>query len=605
MPLSRTELEHRVRSDTQALLGDRLLPGEKLDVGIAQGVLDAILRIPGGQLNATRIGQQLDLDQRTVSRYLQLLEQRFLLTRLPNLRVGAARAGRTMPKVHATDTSAACEALSRSGHDVSNSPEALRQVLESWVVQQLVGALGWTRTHTQLFYWRDNKTGDEVDAVLLDGAGRRVGIEVKLASGVAPRDLKGMRALRNNGGLHRGLVVHTGSALEQLDEDIWALPLSVLTDPSTFSPNPIPQTEQEIITVATPAPDTPSVFLSYVHNDDATFDGLLVRFAEQVAKAYRTETGIPMELIVDRTSITWGERWRNRLTTELARATFLLAMVTPSYIRSEACREEFLEFRTGEADKGHDGILALMVKDPRWDRPDVVNDPLVTQIHETVSERQWLTLDQPLEELEVDTPRFRRAAQAVAKALADRVDAFDAPSPAQCTPEQSALDGEDGLLELCERVNDDLIPRFTERSTRFQQAFEELLQDFSKEFASLPQGRPPQSAALIRIAHNLDPKRELLDDASRALSDSWLDLEQALFAVLPSLREDLLAGLLRLDPAEVETASQQVRSLALMSRALKPLSRSLDGALNTVKSIATAVNRWEKGPERGPEAGSW
>ena len=129
-----------------------------------------------------------------------------------------------------------------------------------------------------------------------------------------------------------------------------------------------------------------------------------MRFAEQVAKAYRTETGTPLELIVDRDTLNWGERWRNRLTTELARATFLLAMVTPSYIRSEVCRQEFLEFRSGEATKAHDGILALLVKDPRWNRPDVVNDPLVAQIRETVSERQWLTLEHPLEELEVDTP---------------------------------------------------------------------------------------------------------------------------------------------------------------------------------------------------------
>lgn len=108
---------------------------------------------------------------------------------------------------------------------------------------------------------------------------------MKRASSVAPKDLKGLRALRNNGGLHRGFVVHTGSAPEQLDDDIWALPLSAFTDPSTWSSTPRPTVHQEIITAT-----TSSVFLSQVH-DDETFDGLLVSFAEQVAKVYRTETG--------------------------------------------------------------------------------------------------------------------------------------------------------------------------------------------------------------------------------------------------------------------------------------------------------------------------
>lgn len=605
IPLTRGALESRVHSDTLALLGDQLLPGERVDVGIAQAVLDAVLRIAGGQLNITRLGQGLDLDQRTVSRYVQLLERRFLLTPLHNLRAGAARASRAMRKVHASDTSATCEALSRSGHDVSDSPEALGQVLESWVVQQLTGALGWADIHSQLFYWRDAKTGDEVDAVLLDGTGRRVGVEVKLASSVAPKDLKGLRALRNNGGLHRGFVVHTGAAMEQLDHDIWALPLSALTDPSTWSTAPRPTTRQEVITVTTPSPDSPSVFLSYVHDDDDTFGGLLVRFAEQVAKAYRTETGIPLELIVDRDSIAWGERWRNRLTTELARATFLLAMVTPSYIRSEVCREEFLEFRSEEAAKGHDGILALLVKDPRWDRPDVVNDPLVAQIRETVFERQWLTLEHPLEELEVDTPQFRRTAQAVAKALAKRVDAFDsAPPPVESATEPSEQGSGDGLLELYERINDELMPRFAARASEFIQAITTLHRDFTERLDSLPQGRPPRSSALISITHQLEPKRKRLDETSRALSDSWQALEQtlnevvaiaadpAVAAVLPAVREELLAGLARLEFSEFDAVSHQIKALALMSRSLKPLSGSVEGALRTFRSIRTAAQRW-------------
>ena len=108
-----------------ALLGDQVLPDEKLDVGIAVTVLDSILRLPGGQLNKTRLAAELGIDQRTVSRYLGILDRRFLLTFLPNLRTGLTRTSKTMPKVHSSDSSATCEAISRAGRDIASSPEAL------------------------------------------------------------------------------------------------------------------------------------------------------------------------------------------------------------------------------------------------------------------------------------------------------------------------------------------------------------------------------------------------------------------------------------------------------------------------------------------------
>ena len=70
LPLSRAAWQNRVQADTLAILGDRVLPTETLNTGIARGVLDSVLHTPGGQINRTRIAQELDLDARTVGRYL-------------------------------------------------------------------------------------------------------------------------------------------------------------------------------------------------------------------------------------------------------------------------------------------------------------------------------------------------------------------------------------------------------------------------------------------------------------------------------------------------------------------------------------------------------
>ena len=104
-----------------------------------------------------RIARKLDLDARTVGRYLGILERRFLITLLPNLHGRITRASRNAPKGHAVDTASTCESLIRAGHDIASSPELLGQTLETWVVNQFLAAQGWAALTTEAFYWRDSR----------------------------------------------------------------------------------------------------------------------------------------------------------------------------------------------------------------------------------------------------------------------------------------------------------------------------------------------------------------------------------------------------------------------------------------------------------------
>ena len=210
LPLSRAAWQNRVQADTLAILGDRVLPTEDLNTGIARRVLDSVLHTPGGQINRTRIAQELDFDPRTVGRYLGILERRFLITLLPNLHGGITRASRSAPKGHAVDTASTCESLIRAGHDIADSPELLGQTLETWVVNQFLAARGWAALTTEAFYWRDSRTGREVDLVLVDGRGRRLEACVRCVGGVGwvldPVDGggQGLHAPLQVGGVDRG-----------------------------------------------------------------------------------------------------------------------------------------------------------------------------------------------------------------------------------------------------------------------------------------------------------------------------------------------------------------------------------------------------------------
>ena len=136
---------------------------------------------------------------------------------------------------------------------------------------------------------------------------------------------------------------------------------------------------------ATPAVlPRPSVFLSYVHADDDYHDGMLVAFARAVEEACDYK-GVPIELIVDKDTLHWGDDWSERLQQEVERTTFLLAMVTNRYVASQACREEFIQFRTKTQAAGYNGLLTLLVDAPNWDRMDLRTDPTARLIRDTIN----------------------------------------------------------------------------------------------------------------------------------------------------------------------------------------------------------------------------
>lgn len=74
------------------------------------------------------------------------------------------------------------------------------------------------------------QTGQEVDIILEDPAGRIVGIEVKAASTVDARDFKGLRALSQWIGNRfvRGVLLYTGTTSIPFAKNLHAMPIEAL-----------------------------------------------------------------------------------------------------------------------------------------------------------------------------------------------------------------------------------------------------------------------------------------------------------------------------------------------------------------------------------------
>ncbi|WP_084355393.1 DUF4143 domain-containing protein [Actinomyces radicidentis] len=631
LPLDTRALYARITSDHLAILGDQVLPSDgRVDAGLALRVLDDVLRTPGGILNYTRVAQDLAIDTGTARRYVDVLRRRFLVHELPNLRAGASRTTKHPPKIHPVDTSSSCESLDRAGHNVGAETELLGQVLESWVVNQIVAAQDWASLRTEAFYWRDAKSQREVDLVLRDDRDRRVGFEVKLASSVSPSDLRGLRAAREHGGLERGFVVYTGSTLKQLGDNIWALPMSalirattletIMTPPSApASPKTTPASQELPSPAAphreapvSPAPlERPRVFLSYVHDDDEYLDGLLTAFARQVESACRF-LGSPIELFIDHDALGWGERWQERLDREVASTAFLLAMVTPQYVRSAACQREFTTFRTTTSAAGYDGLLTLLVLDPVWDEPDLAGNAVVTQMREEIAAHQWLEADTPLYELVPGSPAFRATAEKVARALASRVRALSDEAPRTdevSSPETQEDDSpaQTDLVTTMENLQGPDMRALQASADAFASTSDAFMERFKEAIQSIPQNGV-SSAALTSAAHRIEPSRRAADSAADQLSNAWAQLDEDLTRAVtltrvaqdPGLTAAMLeavsavAGSVKLGEldAQIPVLDVQIGQLSVLSRSLRPAAATMRKMLNTVQSMRQSAETW-------------
>jgi hypothetical protein len=100
-----------------------------------------------------------------------------------------------------------------------------------------------------------------------------------------------------------------------------------------------------------------AAFFSYVHTDDEQDDGALQALCRRLSGEVRAVTGIDFPIFFDRSHISWGQNWRRRIEQSLDATTFLIPVITPSYLRSDQCKNEFLAFLKREARLGRDDLI--------------------------------------------------------------------------------------------------------------------------------------------------------------------------------------------------------------------------------------------------------
>lgn len=197
------------------------------------GQLRTMLRLVAARnanlLVPSSLATETGLSYHTVQRYLGLLEEVFLIKRIPAWSRNLSARAVATPKVAFVDTGVVAnmlqaepEALLRPGGDFG-------ALLEGFVLMELARQLTWSDVRAELYHYR-TKDKIEVDIVLENGGGKVIAIEVKAATTVNNDDFRGLRHLSDRLGddLIAGYVLYTGTETLPFGPKLRAVPVSAV-----------------------------------------------------------------------------------------------------------------------------------------------------------------------------------------------------------------------------------------------------------------------------------------------------------------------------------------------------------------------------------------
>ena len=185
--------------------------------------------LSGKLVNLADLGGRLGLNRVTAGKYLALLEQLFLVERVPAWHAAEVTRLVKSPKMHAVDTGMMCAVRGISRRRLLGNPAELGSLLESFVYNELRKQALWVDEPLTFHHYRD-KDAVEVDVVMESASGECYAVEVKAAASLRAADFKGLKRFRRVAGkrFRVGVLLYDGDHTTAFGEGLFAVPVGAL-----------------------------------------------------------------------------------------------------------------------------------------------------------------------------------------------------------------------------------------------------------------------------------------------------------------------------------------------------------------------------------------
>ncbi len=219
-------MEGRLYKDFESLYAARGDYHSKL-----QAMLPYLAGLCGNLLKYANIANDLELNDKLVKNYIEILDLMFIVRRVPAYLKNRAKRLAAMPKMHFVDTGLACHLLGLRNEDQLLTSQYYGGLLENLVYMECCKQSAWAEDDIRMYHFRDNKK-NEVDIVLERSNAKIIGVEVKASASIKNEDFNGLVALAAFAGaaFEQGILFYTGKEVLPFRKDgliFYALPIGL------------------------------------------------------------------------------------------------------------------------------------------------------------------------------------------------------------------------------------------------------------------------------------------------------------------------------------------------------------------------------------------
>lgn len=180
-------------------------------------------------VNFSEIAGKIGLTAESVRKYLALIEQLFLMKRIPAWHCNVYKRLIKTPKLHLSDTGLVCAIQDIDTDWLMKKPDYLGSLLETFVINELLKQASWMDKNLVFSHYRD-KDKYEVDCIIEDANRSCFAIEVKASATLNNSDFRGLKRFKNISGerFSRGVLLYCGDKVLPFGEGLLAIPISAL-----------------------------------------------------------------------------------------------------------------------------------------------------------------------------------------------------------------------------------------------------------------------------------------------------------------------------------------------------------------------------------------
>ena len=194
-----------------------------------------LAHLNGSFWNASQIAGSLGASQTLVNRYLNILEDTYLITMLPSFFANIKKRFIKSPKIYFKDTGLLHYFLQIQNFEQLDISPYKGASFESFVIQQIRQYLLLNCPGFELYHWRSSN-GAEVDLIIKIN-GKIIPIEIKLSKNPDIQMTRGLKSFMQDMDLENGFVIYPGNESYSLKNGIYAYPLiDFLTNPTHLAP---------------------------------------------------------------------------------------------------------------------------------------------------------------------------------------------------------------------------------------------------------------------------------------------------------------------------------------------------------------------------------